>query len=281
VCIRLIKTLCLTLLISLIYGCERSQPVSDPIFIEQPGLVFAVPPYEMPSRIQQRFTPLLDYLSEKLGQPIRLYITPSYEDQIKRLALGEFDLAYMGPSSYIKARDNFQHADGKPSLIAAEAPYRAAIVVHQDSQIKTLQDLKHASLAFGSYHSYSGHFVVRQLLRLNNIYLKDLQFYSFLGRHERAVMSVVHKDFDAAATTEGFAQRFISLGYPLRVLHTSELLAPTVIVAKPGLAVETLNQLHDALLFPTEQRPLHNSEFYEIDEQVFEEVKRITDAIEL
>ncbi|MGE4502294.1 MAG: phosphate/phosphite/phosphonate ABC transporter substrate-binding protein [Thiomicrospira sp.] len=273
-----IKLFCL-LCLNLLTACEQPTPPA-PIKSEPPGLVFAVPPYEMPSRIQQRFAPLLSYLSEKLGQPVHLYITTSYEDQIKRLALGEFDLAYMGPSSYIKARDNFQHTEGQPTLIAGEAPYRAAIIVHEDSQIKTLQDLKQASFAFGSYHSYTGHFVVRQLLRLNHIYLKDLQFYSFLGRHERAVMSVVHKDFDAAATTEGFAQRFIALGYPLRVLHTSELLAPTVIVAKPGLSLETVNLLRDALLFPTETHPLYNSEFFEVDEQAFEEVKRIIDAIE-
>ncbi|UQB43042.1 phosphate/phosphite/phosphonate ABC transporter substrate-binding protein [Thiomicrospira microaerophila] len=252
---------------------------------QPPGLIFAVPPYEMPSRIQQRFEPLTSYLSEVLDQPVQLYITHSYEDQIKRLALGEVDLAYMGPSSYVKTRDNFQQTGVNTiELIVAEAPYRAAIIVHQNSDIKSLTDLKNHSLAFGSYHSYTGHFIVRQLLRLEQIYLRDLQFYSYLGRHERAIMSVVHQEFDAAATTEGLAKRFIDLGYPIRVLHTSELLAPTVIVARKGLDTSTIESLRDALLLPSDKQlpkiAQSGHHFYEVDDYEFLEVRRILDLIE-
>ena len=271
----------------MLLGCQKAEQtetlISDKQLDSQPGLVLAVPPYEMPSQIQLRFEPLVAYLSQILNQPVHLHITHSYEEQIKRLVLGEIDIAYMGPSTYIKARDNFQTQHPESiKLIVAEAPYRAAIIVHQDSDISQIDQLKHHSFAFGSYHSYSGHFVVRQLLRLEQIFLSDLQFYSFLGRHERAIMSVVHKNFDAAATTEGLAQRFIDLGQPIRILHTSEFLAPTVLVARAGLDPFIIDQLRDALLLPdpTQIPDDFSQHFYEVDDYDFLEAKRILNLIE-
>lgn len=258
-------------------GCEQTKNQTD-VKAQAPGLVLAVPPYEMPSNIEQRFAPLIAHLSDKLEQPVQLYITTSYEDQVKRLAMGEVDLAYMGPSSYIKARDNFPNSH--PQLIAAEAPYRAAIIVHNDSDITHIKQLKGQSFAFGSYHSYSGHYIVRQLLRLQNIYLRDLQFYSFLGRHERAIMSVVHRDFDAAATTEGMAQRFIELDHPIKIIATSELLAPTVIVARSDIDPELIDQLRETLLFSQTNQSLTGLTFFEVDDQDFKEVENILHTIE-
>ncbi|AEG31200.1 PhnD/SsuA/transferrin family substrate-binding protein [Thiomicrospira cyclica] len=242
------------------------------------GLVLAVLPYEMPSQINQRFKPLTDYLSTLLQQPVQLYISQSYEDQIQRLSLGEVDLAYMGAAAFVKTQKNLARQEQSLQLIAAEASYRAAVVVHQDSAFKELADLKHHSLAFGSYHSYSGHFIIRQLLRLEEIYLTDLAFYNFLGRHERAIMSVVHQDYHAAATTEGLAQRFIDLGYPIRILRTSELLAPTVLVSNQNVSAAQRHLIIEALLF--QQTSQHDFNFFEVDHQEFEEVERILNLIE-
>ncbi|MBE0471389.1 MAG: phosphate/phosphite/phosphonate ABC transporter substrate-binding protein [Methyloprofundus sp.] len=269
--------LAITLLLALLsFGCEKPHEPATEKTPQTPCLVFAVPPYEMPSNIEQRFNPLLAFLTQQLGQPVRLHISASYEDQVKRLAEGDVDLAYMGPSSYIKSRDNFNQ--GKPILIAAEAPYRAVLIVHKNSDIQSVSQLKNHSLAFGSYHSYSGHYVVRQRLRLQNVFLRDLQFYSFLGRHERAIMSVVHRDFDAAATTEGLAHRFIELGYPIRIIERSELLAPTVIVAKPGTDAALVNKIREALLFSKQENL--GFALFEVDDNQFKEVERIVFAIE-
>lgn len=272
----------LLVMVMLLMGCQQDNSVEQNAqsidHLSAPGLVLSVPPYEMPSRIQQRFEPLTAYLSEILGQPVQLYITHSYEDQIKRLALGEVDMAYMGPSSYVKAKHNFKQLQGEIQLIAAEAPYRAAIIVHRDSPIQTLANLKHHSIAFGSYHSYSGHFIVRQLLRLEQVFLRDLQFYSFLGRHERAIMSVVHQEFDAAATTEGLAQRFIDMGHPIRILKTSEFLAPTVLVGSAQLDPQDRELLIEALLF--NQDTEHGFVFFEVDQLEFETVNRILHSLE-
>ncbi|MCA1803915.1 MAG: PhnD/SsuA/transferrin family substrate-binding protein [Xanthomonadaceae bacterium] len=66
-----------------------------------PGLVFAVHPYDTPSRLVSRFQPLCDYLGAQLNRPVELYITTSYEDQVRKIAKDEVDIAYMGPSPYL------------------------------------------------------------------------------------------------------------------------------------------------------------------------------------
>ncbi|WP_234968944.1 PhnD/SsuA/transferrin family substrate-binding protein [Thiomicrospira sp. ALE5] len=279
---QLFKQAGLLVMVLLFAGCQQDASVEPSTHsldhAPAPGLVLAVPPYEMPSRIQQRFEPLVHYLSEVLNQPVSLYITHSYEDQIKRLVNGEVDLAYIGPVSYLKAQKAAATAGQPLQLIAAEAPYRAAVIVHENSDITYLPDLINRSIAFGSYHSYSGHFIIRQLLRLDGIYLNDLQFYSFLGRHERAIMSVVHQEFDAAATTEGIAQRFINNGYPIKIIRTSEFLAPTVIVASDQLPITQREKLIEALLF--NPAPDLEFNFYDVADEEFVEVARILHKLE-
>ncbi|MEN8174236.1 MAG: PhnD/SsuA/transferrin family substrate-binding protein [Pseudomonadota bacterium] len=56
--------------------------------------MFAVHPYDNPSRIESRFQPLCDYLGRRLGRPVALYLAHSYGDQIRRISHGQVDLAY-------------------------------------------------------------------------------------------------------------------------------------------------------------------------------------------
>jgi len=252
-----VSYLFITLLSSLLSACSpsHSSTPSSQETLEQtdknpPPLILATAPYEIPSRIEQRFIPLTQYLTAVLHRPVHFIITPSYSDLIKKIGLGKVDLAYMGPVPYIKAKQNFKQAKGSIQLLAVEKPYRAAIIVHQDSTIKNIQDITGHSMAFSDYFSYTGHFAGRKMMADQDIHLSDLQIYSFLGRHERAILAVVHKDFDATTTSLGLAKRFIQLGYPIRIIAVSDDLPPVGMVAKAALPLDLKNAISNALLTP-------------------------------
>jgi phosphonate transport system substrate-binding protein len=217
----------------------------------QKSLVLAVHPFDVPTKVQQHFLPIVTYLSQALEQPVELYVATSYEDQVRQIATGKVDLAYLGPSSFVTAYDKFTDEQGrKIQSIATERPYQAAVVVHADSPIQSMGDLVGKSMAFGSYFSYAGHFSVRQAMRDQQVSLADLQLYSFMGRHERAVLSVVYGSFDAAATTFGIAERMRKLNYPLKVIYVSDDLAPIVFAAAPGLSSQQVAKLKQSMLEP-------------------------------
>ena len=60
--------------------------------------VFVVHPYDTPTRIYTRFRPLTLYLGGVLGQPLRLVIARTYDEQIEMIASGRADFAYLGPT---------------------------------------------------------------------------------------------------------------------------------------------------------------------------------------
>lgn len=217
---------------------------------EQAPLIFAVPPYEMPSRIEERFKPLIQYLEGTLQRPIQFYIAASYSELIKKVAVDELDLAYMGPTPYVVARYKFGDAKTHVSLIAVEAPYVAAIVVHQNSPIDRVEQLKSHTMAFADYYSNTGHFAGRELMAEHEVHLSDLKLYDYLGRHERAILSVVHQDYDATTTSLGLAKRFIEQGYPLKIVAITKPQPPVAIVARPHLSQALRDKIQELLITP-------------------------------
>lgn len=238
----------------LLQGCERDQAPDSATTtgtLEPSPLILAVLPYDLPSNVHAHFEPFLQYLNQVSEQPVELYIATSYEDQIQKILSQQVDLAYMGATIYVKTQKVL--AQSQQTLLnplATELPYKAAVIIHADSQLKKLSELKNRRVAFGAYFSYTGHFAIRNALKQADIRLADLSFYSFLKRHHRSILSVVHRQFDAAATPLGIAERMIAQGYPIKILHVTETLAPIVLAATPKLPPQMSKQIQAALLNP-------------------------------
>ena len=241
-------------------ACDQTAPSATPAASTAadenapPALLFAVHPYDNPSRLMARFQPLCDYLTQKLGRPVKLLLAHSYGDEIRQIARGQVDLAYMGPTPYLRAHDNYlKNAKHNVEIIAGEiqngkANYHSVLVVPQSSPVQTVADLKNHTIAFGSPRSFSSYFVPRAMLLNNGVQLSDLKDYEFLGRHERVALAVVHGDFDAGGLRRNIADRYLDRS--LRIIATSPPLPPHVIVARPGLDNAIIDQVRQALLHP-------------------------------
>lgn len=222
---------------------------------EGEALLLAIHPYDTPSRILARFQPLCDYLGAEIGRPVRPYIAHSYDDQIRRITGGQVDLAYLGPAPYLSASGRIRDdpAWGGLELLAAEtlhgvAGYHSVILVRAQSPIQTLSDLRGGSFAFADHHSYGGHFIPRTQLWEAGLTLADLRDYTYLGRHERVALAVAHGDFDAGGLREDVARLYLGRG--LRIIASSPLLPPHVIVARSGLDPTLAAAVRKALIDP-------------------------------
>ena len=290
-CLYLI--LCLTL-----FACsETEQNKLDNIESteKQHSLTLIVHPYDNPSRLVARFSPLTHYLGKQLNQPVELVIARSYVDQIQRITSGQADLAYMGPTPFLRAQDHYLHqADSKLIPLAAEvqqgaASYRSVIVVREDSTIMNLVGLKNRTFAFGAPHSFSSHYVPRVMIGNSGIAFNDLRDYAFLGRHERVALAVLHGDFDAGGINEAVATQYREREPGLRIIATSPPLPPHLIVARPDLPDHYIDVLRRALIHP----PAGSTDFIDamqalgdsilfMDPEMsrFERARRVIEAVE-
>lgn len=237
---------------------DSPEPLTEDLDPGEPpdnALLFAVHPYDTPSRLESRFRPLCDYLGARLGRPVALYLAHSYGDQIYRIGHGQVDFAYMGPTPYLRALKHSLNGPGGKALqlLAGEtqegiAGFRSVIVALKSSPIHTVADLRDHSLAFGDHRSFGSHFMPRALLWRAGLTLADLSDYTYLGRHERVALAVVHGDFDAGGLREDVARVYLDRG--LRIVAESPLLPPHVVVARPGLDKAVTAAVRNALIDP-------------------------------
>lgn len=115
-----------------------------------PGeLVFGSVAMDIPAEMHKRLTPLIHYLSETLGMPVRLQLSPNMKSAIAALANGEVDAAYLTPVAYLDS-----HAQGQSRLLVktitkGRGSFQLMIVSRLDGPIKQVSDLKGHSFAFG------------------------------------------------------------------------------------------------------------------------------------
>jgi phosphonate transport system substrate-binding protein len=270
---------------------EPAEDLGGPVPPSDEPLLFAVHPYDTPSFLVGRFQPLCDYLALRLGRPVQFYLGHSYGDTVRRLSAGQVDLAYLGPTLYLRAHDHYLGAGVEPNIrilagetVAGESGFSSVLVALESGPIETALDLHGQSLAFGEPRSFSGHFVPRVMLHQAGISLADLKDYAFLDRHERVALAVVHGDFAAGGLRKEVAERYLDRG--LKIVAESALLSPHVIVAKPGLDHAISTAVSQALISPTPEAASAFAflgpgiGFAPVEDSAFDVVRRTVRAIE-
>ncbi len=217
-------------------------------------LEFGVYVSDKPTEMVRKFRPVLDALeasmSGKLGEPvhIRMRVAGDYETGIADLVTGAVDFARFGPASYVLAKQR----NPELRILAVESEngtkvFYGIICVAEESPIRTLEDLRGRSFAFGSQRSTIGRYLSQNLLIRHGITAKDLAAYDYLGRHDRVGTAVARRQFDAGALKEGTFKKLVAKGAPIRAIASF----PNVTkpwIARGGLAPEIFAALRAALL---------------------------------
>ncbi len=214
---------------------------------EPTHLTFGIYPYDTPTQIYENFEPLMEYLSKKLGIPVKIVIAPNYMSHIMNIGDGRVDLGFMGPSPYIRAKDKYGSVELLARLMMKDNRNdRLVIVAHKSSGVKDLGDLKGKTFAFGDFQSYGSHFYPRYLLNREGIRLKDLKSYDFLGSHSKVILAVSHKDFDAGGVREDIYEKYRDR--PIKVIAGPYTIPPHVIVCRNKLPEGIRARIKAALL---------------------------------
>jgi methyl-accepting chemotaxis protein len=178
-------------------------------------LRFGIVPLESPAEMFKKFTPLSAYLSQKLNIRIDLKVAVDFKSAVNDIGQGVTQMCFMTPSTYIEAHKLYS-VDVLVKALRDGKPFQHSVIVtKEDSDIKSLEDIKGRSFAFGDPHSTSSHIVPRGMLLDRGIDVKDLSYYNYLGHHNDVAQAVLNGEFDAGGVMESIGYKFKDMGLSL------------------------------------------------------------------
>ncbi len=120
---------------------------------------FGVEPYDSTAILAPIYQKIGDAISAKVGCPVQVIITTSYNAEIEAMRAGHLEMGEFGPLGYVLAH---QIADAQAVAAMANAngqpaTYTASVVTWPGSGITTLAGVKGHTFAYSDPASTSGH----------------------------------------------------------------------------------------------------------------------------
>jgi phosphonate transport system substrate-binding protein len=148
---------------------------------------------------QSTYLPLAQHLEKRLGRKVILNTVDTWEGLAKSLAAGETDIALMGPWGYVLANHEAGAQAVSTILYEGKPEYFAIMVTHPQSGIRSIDDLKGRSFAFGDKGSTSGYLIPFYEFQKRGI--DPDKFFSrvLYTKHQAIETQVVRRELDAGA----------------------------------------------------------------------------------
>lgn len=167
-------------------------------------LRFGITSAENESDTLARWDAFAQHIQRKMGVRVSVHRGSDYAAVVEALHSRRIEFARMGPAAYARAvqvmGDNIIPL-ARDMDLDGSVGYHSVVVVRADAPFRTLEDLKGKSLAFADPNSASGfqapsYFMTQQGKTPATFFGRT----GFAGNHETAVLAVVNRQFDAAAT---------------------------------------------------------------------------------
>ena len=233
--------------------------------------------------------PLRDYLAKAMGQPVELIIPTNYNATVEALGNDSLDFAYLGGLTYIKAHARY----GVVPIVqrAADRQFHALFITHPGTNIKTLQDLKGHSFAFGDINSTSGHLMPFEALQRAGVNPDtDLKF-RYTGSHPATAKAVEAGVVDAGAVDESVYQAMVQDGQldksKVNVFYTTPPFVDYVWVARKQVDAATREKFAAAFLSLKPGKDdqilavLRGKDFVKADDAEYGTLRRVATALKL
>jgi len=194
------------------------------------------------------YVPLLRYLERSTGYRFKLMPLPHNGSVVDEMGGGRVQFAAIGTLSYLDAHKRY----GVDALVVArnatgESEYRALIVTRSESGIRTIEDLRDRSLAFGAPNSTQGNLIPRIMLQQAGINVSELRAFQHHSSHFETASAVLSGRFDAGAIQDTLGRELVRSGQ-LRIVAESGPFPSSTISMARGLAPEVVEAVRQALL---------------------------------
>src|SRR5712692_9938172 len=121
-------------------------------------------PDENPTELLRIYTPFAEYLQKELGLKVQFTPVVDYAATVEGLAAKKLDLVWYGGFTSVQAMRRTNGTARRLVLREEDADFKSDFIAKPGSGIKTLEDLRGKTFAFGSVGSTSGHLMPRHYL---------------------------------------------------------------------------------------------------------------------
>lgn len=199
------------------------------------------------------YRPLALHLEKRLGRKVILNTVDTWEGLAKSLAAGETDIALMGPWGYVLANHEAGAQAVSTILYDGKPEYFAIMVTHPQSGIRSIDDLKGRSFAFGDKGSTSGYLIPFYEFQKRGIDPEKFFSRVLYTKHQAIETQVVRRELDAGADFNRNRDTMIDQGLikaeESRIFWTSPPLPNDAVAVSSRLAKDTafVQKLRSAL----------------------------------
>ena len=179
-----------------------ATPIVSALSNDKQALRIVVFSILLPQETIVHYRTIANYLGEKIQRPVILIQRKSYAEMAVLLLNGGADMAFFSSGGY----NSFRNVGEMEVLVSQQRmgqPYNQGfLLVAQDSEAKTLSDLRGKTIAFSDPLSYSGYTFLAELLKEQQE-TPETFFgrYIYTYNHEKSFRAVATKLVDAAAVT--------------------------------------------------------------------------------
>jgi len=173
-------------------------------------------PDEAPTELLRKFTPLGAYLEKQLGMKVEFVPVADYPAVVEALAADKIDMAWLGGFTFVQTR--LKTGNAIPLVQRAEDEKFVSYFITADPAVKSLQDLKGKSFAFGSVSSTSGSLMPRFFMQQKGLLqdgIKPEEFFSrvaFSGAHDATVAWVQAGKADGGVLNASVWKKLVDAG---------------------------------------------------------------------
>lgn len=245
--------ICLWVITLATFTMVEVQP-SDQVQPEKSLLIGLIPEQNIFDQLE-RYQPLADYISKRVGVIIKLKVLTRYGNVIDNFTSLGLDGAFFGSFTYALAHKKLGlEILARPEDIDGRSTYYGLILVRKDSGIKTITDMKGKRFAFVDKATTAGYLLPLAYFKEYGVeeykaYLKETYF---TGTHEDVILDVLNKkaDIGAAKNTvyETMARANDRLKTELTILETSPEVPENGLAVRSGLSNSLKNSLKQTLL---------------------------------
>ena len=236
----------------------------------------------------ESYTPLLNYLADKLNRPVEMVQRRTYAEVNDLIRDGQVDLAFVCTSAYVAGRQDFGMQLLAAPQVAGATVYYSYLIVPADSPARGMADLQGKDFAFTDPISFSGRVYPTSLVHA--LGSEPEAFFArifFTYSHDNSIRAVADGLADGAAVDSlvyDFAvARDPALASKVRVIHRSPPFGIPPVVVGPDIRPQLRAQLYDLLIGlpddpagPAILAALGFDRFVPIKDDVYDTARRLT-----
>ncbi|GEM_PF-1161438 len=277
------------------YGEEQVEPqpapepekpkieAQPPIKLEEKTVRVGRIPYMSIRQMMKRAVPLLRTLKKKTGtKEVRLFSSgTSYASIIEALSRGNLDFAWVGPTAYIKHRDEKNLMAIAKAKFGNETSYRGVFIAPVKGRVQGLEDLQGSSVGFVDPESTSGFIYPMYLLKSLKIKVNP-KTSRFLKSHDNVLQAVLNGKVDAGVCLEQTlkSSSVKDLDKKIIILAKTEEIPSDVIICRQDCPINLRESFQQALTSIKDgDLPAGSQTFLSASDEEFSEVEAIMKAV--